>query len=181
MDDKAGLPGVFHDPFSGVMIRLVRIEDLQALEWEGEYTHFRRTYQEAFQRMQSGMTIMWVLDLPKTGIIGQAFIQLQCGRPELADGVERAYMYAFRVRPEYRSLGLGSMLLQYIENYLILRQFSILTLNVAKDNPRAQQLYLKHGYRVVAHEPGEWSYQDEKGIIHHVHEPAWRMEKKLVL
>jgi ribosomal protein S18 acetylase RimI-like enzyme len=176
---KKSSPSPFQDPFSGVEVRLAGREDLIALEWEGEYTHFRKVYEEAFVRMQSGLTLIWVLDLPGTGIIGQAFIQLHCGRPELADGLDRAYMYAFRVRPQYRSLGLGSMLLEYIERYLISRHFSFMTLNVAKDNPRAQKLYLKHGYRVVAHEPGDWSYLDDRGVIQYVHEPAWRMEKKL--
>jgi hypothetical protein len=32
---------------------------------------------------------------------------------------------------------------------------------------------------VVADEPGEWSYLDQYGHSHHVHEPAWRMEKHL--
>jgi len=179
MTSPANSPLAFQDPFSGVIIRLAGYEDLQAMEWEGEYTHFRKMYEEAFHRMQNGLTLIWLLDLPGTGIIGQALIQLQCGRPELADGIDRAYMYAFRVRPQYRSMGLGSMLLEYIENYLISRNFSHMTLNVAKDNPRAQKLYLKHGYRIVAHEPGNWSYQDEKGVVQYMHEPAWRMEKKL--
>jgi ribosomal protein S18 acetylase RimI-like enzyme len=59
------------------------------------------------------------------------------------------------------------------------REFRYITLNVARDNPRAQQLYVRRGYYVVAPEPGIWSYPDEKGVWHRVEEPAWRMEKML--
>jgi ribosomal protein S18 acetylase RimI-like enzyme len=170
----------YKDAYSGVIVRSARQEDLIALEWDGEFTNLRRVYQEAYERMENGLSIMWVLDLPGSGIIGQAFVQLICGRPELADGMLRAYIYSFRVKPDFRNLGLGSMLLEFIETYLYGRGFRSVTLNVAKENVGALKLYQRHGYKVVAHEPGEWSYEDDKGLWQHVHEPAWRMEKSLV-
>ncbi|NLG98011.1 MAG: GNAT family N-acetyltransferase [Chloroflexi bacterium] len=163
-----------------VVIRLLKREDLPDLEWDGEFTHFRRVYADAYQRMLRGLSLLWVAELPGKGIIGQVFIQLTCDRPELADGRERAYLYSFRVRKEYRSKGLGARILETVEEDLRQREFKIVTLNVARDNIRAQQLYIRKGYRVVAPEPGIWSYPDEKGIWHRVEEPAWRMEKKLL-
>jgi len=53
-------------------------------------------------------------------------------------------------------------------------------LNVSRDNLDARRLYERLGYRVVAGDPGRWSYLDEHGIRHDVNEPAWRMEKKLI-
>ena len=79
-----------------------------SLEWDGEYAHFRRVYQDAFNRSQRGLSVLWVAELPGSGVIGQVFIQLICDRPELADGTNRAYLYSFRVRPEYRSAGTRS-------------------------------------------------------------------------
>lgn len=174
---------IFHrqtaDWLSQVSIRHLQADDLPALEWGGEYTHFRRVYAEAFQRMQNGLASHWVADLAFTGVIGQAFIQLTCDRPELADGFQRAYLYSFRIMPGYRNGGLGSLMLQTIEADLRTREFEFLTLNVAKDNRSAMRLYHRLGYQVVAHEPGIWSYPDENGIWHQMEEPAWRMEKKL--
>jgi ribosomal protein S18 acetylase RimI-like enzyme len=66
------------------------------------------------------------------------------------------------------------------ETELIERRFSYATLNVGRDNPKAQRLYERLGYRVVAPEPGRWSYEDENGVLREVHEPAWRMEKFLL-
>jgi len=162
-----------------VTIRLAREEDLPALEWNGEYRHFRNVFAQAWQRAQSGLTLLWIAELSKVGLIGQAFIQLICDRPELADGRTRAYLYSFRVRSPYRDQGLGSRILETVENDLRQRGFRYVTLNVSKDNPRAQKLYRRRGYRIVASEAGYWSYVDENGQVIHMHEPAWRMIKRL--
>jgi ribosomal protein S18 acetylase RimI-like enzyme len=164
---------------SQVQIRPATLADLPGLEWDGEYSHFRRVYADAYQRMVDGKSVLWVADLPGTGIIGQVFIQLNCDRGELADGLDRAYFYSFRIRPAYRRAGLGTRIMQVVEKDLIQRGFRTVTLNVAKDNFDAQRLYLRHGYRIVAPEPGIWNYPDQYGIWHRVEEPAWRMEKEL--
>jgi ribosomal protein S18 acetylase RimI-like enzyme len=162
-----------------VVIRTMHEGDLPALEWEGEFTHFRRLYAEAFQRTCRGLALAYVSELTEAGIIAQSFIQLICDRQELADGTQRAYLYAFRVRPAYRCMGLGTRMMDQIEGVLKMRGFHWLTLNVGKDNPRAQKLYRRRGYTVVANEPGIWNYPDESGVWRQVIEPAWRMEKEL--
>ena len=167
------------DWLSRVIVRLAKKEDLSSLEWEGEFTHFRRVYADAYRRSEQGLGLIWVAILPEVGLIGQVFIQFICDRHDLADGKQRAYLYSFRVRPEYRGHGVGKRVLQVVEDDLRLRGFHYLTLNVAKDNPRAQELYARCGYARVAHEPGVWSYPDENGKWHTVEEPAWRMVKEL--
>jgi ribosomal protein S18 acetylase RimI-like enzyme len=167
------------DWLAAVQIRHVIKSDLPGLEWGGEFTHFRRVYADAYQRVLKGLSLIWVADLPGKGIIGQLFIQLNCDRPELANGIDKAYMYAFRIQPLHRSNGLGSKMMQIIEDDLLRRGFSTLTLNVAKDNPRARQLYERRGFITTNEEAGIWSYPDDKGTWQQVNEPAWRMEKPL--
>lgn len=168
-----------------VKIRLLREVELPALEWEGEYKHFRRIYADAYERVKAGRSLIWVADYPGPdrtdgkNIIGQIFVQLICDRPELADGSQRGYIYAFRVRPAYRSGGLGTRMLTIAENDLYRRGFHTVTLNVAQDNLKALRLYKRLGYHVTAPDPGRWSYPDEIGMWHQVEEPAWRMEKFL--
>jgi ribosomal protein S18 acetylase RimI-like enzyme len=163
-----------------VVIRHVTEADLVAMEWEGEYAHYRNMYADAFERALFGRSVLWVSELSGKGLLGQVFIQLVCDRPELADGHYRAYLYGFRVREAYRSRGIGSMMMKVVESDLRKRGFRSLTLNVAKDNTRARHLYEKMGFRIVAPEPGIWSYLDDKNIWHTVEEPAWRMEKRLL-
>ncbi len=164
---------------SQIVIRPLEKQDLPALEWDGEFRHFRRVYADAYRRYQRGLSMLWVAELIDKGVIGQVFIQLTCDRPELANGIDRAYLYSFRVQPLFRGAGLGSRIMQVVEDDLRERDYRFVTLNVAQDNRNAQRLYLRRGYQIIASEPGRWAYPDEKGIWHTVHEPAWRMEKIL--
>jgi ribosomal protein S18 acetylase RimI-like enzyme len=160
-------------------IRIAVRSDLPAMEWGTEFKHFRAVYANAFARMQQGNTIIWIAETDLHGLIGQVFVQLVCDRPELADGWQRAYLYSFRIKPEFRNQGLGTEMVKTIETFLLERQFNRLTLNVAKDNPDAQRLYDRLGFKIVANEPGVWSYPDESGVWHTQTEPSWRMEKLL--
>jgi len=160
-------------------IRLATRSDLLDMEWGDEFRHFRNVYANAFARMQQGTTLIWVAETQANGLVGQVFVQLVCDRPELADGWQRAYLYSFRIKPEFRNHGLGSEMVHVVEEYLRHRQFSRLTLNVAHDNPDAQRLYKRLGFQIVGEEPGVWSFPDDKGMWHTLTEPSWRMEKLL--
>ena len=162
-----------------LIVRQVTQNDLQALEWDGEYRHFRRLYRDIYHSSCQGKAVLWVGDLEDEGVIGQVFVQLDSARKELADGVSRAYIYGFRVQPKYRRLGIGGRMLQTAEQDLSHRSFQLATLNVGRENLDARRFYERYGYQVVAAEPGRWSYLDDRGNRHEVHEPAWRMEKHL--
>ncbi len=137
-----------------IIIRPLRAEDLPALEWGGEYRHYRRLYRDIYQSMVQGRTLMWVVELPEAGVIGQIFVQLLSVDPSLADGHERAYLYAFRVKPAYRNQGVGSQLLHYVEQDLWQRGFRRLYLAVGRDNTAALRFYQRHGYTIVAAQRG---------------------------
>lgn len=162
-----------------VTIRKLEKADLPALEWDGEYLHFRNVFRSVYKRMQEGTVMAWVADLPEHGIIGQIFLQMDCDRPEMADGWNRAYFYSFRMKPPFRNLGIGSQMLKIVEDYITAKGFTRLTLNVARENVEAIRLYQRFGYQIVAEEPGIWSYMDHIGDWHTVKEPSWRMEKLL--
>ena len=164
---------------SQVTIRYLLPGDLPALEWGGEYTHFRRLFHDAYEYALQARSILWVAELANRGLIGQLFVQLFSGRRELANGFERAYIYGFRIKPEYRNAGLGERMMTTAENDLYQRGFHTITLNVGQNNPDARRLYERLGYQIVADDPGRWSYLDHLGLRQEVDEPAWRMEKKL--
>ena len=163
-----------------LIIRHANRDDLSALEWEGQFTHFRRLYAQAYQRAEEGEAILWVAELFPFGLVGQLFVQLESHRIELANGRTRAYIYSFRVRSNFQGEGIGSLLMQTAETDLLNRGFNTITLNVGRDNPDARRLYERRGYQVVADEPGKWSYLDHRGFRRIVNEPSWRMEKELI-
>ncbi len=169
------------DVLSLLHIRRLRRADLPALEWEGEYTHFRRMFKQAYDDAQRGSAIHWVAVLrPAKELIGQVFVQLRSRHnPAIADGQAQAYLYSIRVKEKFRNEGVGSHLMDAAEDDLRLREFSVAMLNVARDNPAAQQFYTRRGYQVAGAEAGQWSYIDHHGWRRYVDEPAWRMEKRL--
>jgi ribosomal protein S18 acetylase RimI-like enzyme len=162
-----------------IKIRLLEKSDLPAMEWEGEFIHFRNVYADLYDRIEKGVAQAWVAIGDNSHMVGQIFLQLRSDRLELADGWNRAYMYSFRVRPDYRNLGLGTRMLLILDDYLIQGNYTRLTLNVARDNADAIRLYHRCGFEIVAEEPGTWSFPDHNGIWQTVNEPSWRMEKVL--
>lgn len=162
-----------------VFIRQANKDDLNDLEWEGEYTHFRRLYADTYKQVEQGKAIIWIAELDGRGLIGQCFVSLHGNRPELADGISKAYIFGFRVRPEYRNQGIGTKMMYTLEEDLWKRGFRQVTLNVGKDNHAARRFYSRLGYLVIGSDAGRWSYIDDRGKRMNMHEPAWRMVKNL--
>jgi ribosomal protein S18 acetylase RimI-like enzyme len=161
-----------------VLIRKLREHDLPALEWEGRYQHFRRLYRHALAEARRGRRVLLVAELAGQ-IVGQIFVQLDSRRAELADGRHAGYLYAFRVRPDFRNQGIGTQLLLEAESSLRGRGFRRAVIAVARDNLAAQRLYEAMGYHRFAEDPGEWSYLDHEGRMRSVSEPAYMLEKPL--
>jgi ribosomal protein S18 acetylase RimI-like enzyme len=162
-----------------LIIRQVSQEDLCALEWDGQFTHFRRIYANAYHNQQKGNAVLWVAELDGL-LLGQTFVQLIGPRPELADGELKAYIYSVRVKNKFRNIGIGAKLMFHTEDDIAKRGYSFATLNVGKNNLAAKRFYERLGYQVVGDEPGKWSYLDHLGNRNYVHEPSWRMQKSLV-
>ncbi|MEK6256027.1 MAG: GNAT family N-acetyltransferase [Chloroflexota bacterium] len=161
-------------------IRHLTSDDLVALEWDGEYTHFRRVYNQVYNRMRNGLALMWGADLQQVGLIGQAFVQFnRSSSPSIPNKSESAYIHSFRVKSSYRRMGIGSAIMDNIEGDLILRGYQSVSLNVSISNFSARSFYSHRGYSILESDPGEWSYYDDKGILRHMHEPGWRMSKDL--
>jgi ribosomal protein S18 acetylase RimI-like enzyme len=162
------------------VIRPMEERDLPALEWDGEFPHFRRLFRQAFEDMQLGTRYLLVIErIPAGEMVGQVFIQWNSSDPRFADGSRRGYLYALRIKPAFRERGLGARMIRAAEEVLRGRGMDSASIGVEKNNPRARALYERQGYRVIAEDPGRWSYIDHCGIVQEVLEPAWLMEKKI--
>ncbi|MDO9122059.1 MAG: GNAT family N-acetyltransferase [Anaerolineaceae bacterium] len=162
-----------------IIIRPLQNTDLPALEWDGEYLHFRNVFADVYKKVEKGTVKAWVAVSQDGRMIGQVFLQLSSERRELADGWNRGYLYSLRVRKSWQNQGVGSRLMDVVEDDLRKIGFTRVTLNVARDNQGAVRLYSRLGYQIVAEEPGVWSYPDHEGVWRTVTEPSWRMEKRL--
>ncbi len=160
-------------------IRQALRDDLLELEWEGAYQHFRGVYADVFKRTERGLALMWIAELPEEGVVGQAFVQLKMTDRTCADGIRRAYLHSFRVRPAARNFGVGTAIMHHVEQDLIQRGYKELTLNVAEENEGAMRLYQRLGYKFLKKIPGRWSYYDDQGRLQNVVEPGYRLIKSL--
>jgi ribosomal protein S18 acetylase RimI-like enzyme len=167
-------------PPEQVVIRVLREEDLPALEWEGEYKHFRNLYRRTYEEMLEGVRLMMVAVCSATDeVVGQVFLQYSSGDPRFADGRTRGYIYALRVKGPYQNQGIGAHLIREAEAKLRQKGMRVATIGVAKSNAAAQRLYERLGYHVLGEDAGRWTYLDERGNLREVNEPSWLMERPL--
>jgi GNAT superfamily N-acetyltransferase len=162
-------------------IRPLVEEDLPALEWDGEYLHFRLLYRGHYQNSLWGNTRIWVAEAEDGEIVGQVFLMLLSRNEETADGVNRAYVFSFRVKEKVRNIGLGGFMMDFVENWAREHGFSHLRLNVERVNKDARRFYERHGFEVFGSDPGVWDFRDHKGVWHQRIEPAWKMIKPINL
>ena len=160
------------------VIRIATSSDLPALEWEGEFRRFRRLYQRAMNEARRGRRILLVADMDGI-LIGQIFVQLHTVPADPKRIPRTAYLYSFRVRSEYRNLGIGSSLVLKAEESLRKKAFQRALIGVAKDNPGALRLYQRLGYEILSEDPGEWSFVDHKNRVQSIVEPTYILEKFL--
>jgi ribosomal protein S18 acetylase RimI-like enzyme len=157
-------------------IRAMCAEDLQKLEWYGQYRHFRHVFARSYHDQASGKRHLLIADF--NGFpIGRLFVLLRSRNLVVADGKHRAYLYSFAVLEMFQSMGIGSHLIRAAEQLLLERGFNTATLAVAKDNAGALRLYQRHHYRIFGEDDGRWRYTDHRGNVRQVVEPAWLLEK----
>jgi ribosomal protein S18 acetylase RimI-like enzyme len=123
-----------------VEIRPCRAEDLPQLEWYGIFRDHRELFDRAFARHMLGENVMLVADL---GLfpVGQAWVDLTKNR-----GDRSAYIWAVRVFPFLRGLGIGTRLLEASEAIALGHDCRWAEVGVEKDNPDARRLYERLGY-----------------------------------
>ena len=160
------------------IIRIATSSDLPALEWEGEFRKFRRLYQRAMNEARRGRRILLVADMDGR-LIGQIFVQLHTVPADPKRIPKTAYLYSFRVRPEFRNLGIGSSLVINAEEALRKKAFHRALIGVSKDNSGAMRLYQRLGYEILAEDPGEWSFVDHNNRVQNIIEPTFILEKYL--
>ena len=163
-----------------VTLRVAVQADLPKLEWYGQYAHFRQLFRRSFREQEAGRRLM-LLAVVAEFPIGTLFIQFESNERRVADGWTRAYLYSFRVMEVFRGKKIGTRLIQEAERIVLDRGFRWTTIAVAKDNHSARRLYERLGYRTFKEDPGQWSYLDHKGHVHHVNEPCWLLRKDLLL
>jgi ribosomal protein S18 acetylase RimI-like enzyme len=156
-----------------VVLRRARREDLRPLEWFGRYTPHREIIRSAFEAQERGENLMLLAEM--NGFpIAQAWVDLERGA-ERGIGL----LWAVRVLPPLRGLGLGSRLIRAAEAALRERGFRCAEIGVEKGNTAARRLYERLGYRVHRELEEEYEFTPPGGTRVTVPVDEWMMRKPL--
>jgi ribosomal protein S18 acetylase RimI-like enzyme len=156
-----------------VRVRRCTEADLSALEWFGLFTPHRELIRVAYERQLAGeveMLLGDVADFP----VAQLWIDRVKRRDERV-GV----LWAIRVFPFLRRLGIGTALLSEAEAWLREQGFLEAELGVEKDNADARRLYERRGYRHVGEACEAYSYTAQDGSRVEAIADQWLLRKPL--
>ena len=162
-----------------VTIRLIKEADLPALEWDGEYTRYRKVYQEVWRNSQRGISLPYVAETPEDGIIGQVFLTRKDPNPSYSPRSRYFFLSSFRIKPVFRDRGLGDRMIRLCFQEARNHRLRDIFLNCSSDNDRARRFYEKHGFRIVRLDEGKWSYINPEGLVVTERQSAYLMRKTL--
>ena len=97
------------------------------------------------QNISSGNAEFWTLN-DNNQIIGELYIFWQLGDKDFADGKNRAYLCAFRVKREYRGNGYGSLLLKKVLDYTKKKGIQMITIGVDETEEHNIRMYQRFGF-----------------------------------
>ncbi len=133
-------------------VRDVEPEDLPALDWSGGPAHLR-VVAESWQRTLADEVVLLCVEAPSGQLVG-------LGGLDLVKAVGAGELWMLSVHEAWQSLGVGTFLVEALEQAAAARGLRRVQLSVEDDNPRAAALYARLGYRPVGRREESWPLDD---------------------
>ncbi|CAO3422294.1 N-acetyltransferase family protein [Azospirillum endophyticum] len=156
-----------------VTIRPATQADLPTLEWYGLHTPHREIIASAFRLQERGDGSMLLADVNGYPV-GQICIDFLRKRPS-----GRATLWALRVFPPFRGLGIGVRLVRAAEREVVRRAVPFAELGVDRDNAGVLPFYERLGYEHCGRERGQFLYHTPEGRLVRVAIDQWLLHKRL--
>ncbi len=151
-----------------IKIRDITKKDLTDLLWDKNFKKLEKYEAKNFQRFLEAK-LLWLV-AENTKPIGQIKAKIET----------EAVIFAIRVHPEEQGKGIGSKLILEMENLLKNKGFFEVFISVHVDNPKAQKLYERLGYKIGKQDViEEWEYADDDGEICMMKMNVNRLKKEL--
>ena len=158
-----------------MLIRKADAEEMRKL-WGNDDSFTARFF---YDHITSGNAVFWTVD-DNGELIGELYAFLNLDDRDFADGKDRAYLCAFRIRKQYRGQGLGTALMKAALEDMKNRGFKTVTIGVNKDEPENIRLYERLGF---SERVKECHYDpcglDEKGQPEYDGEGWWLLARQL--
>ena len=117
----------------------------QFLSWRATDSYLEQILEREIAYHNEGTRVIFVAKVRET-IIGTAQFVSENSDRSLADGKVTAYLQALEVKPQYRRQGIGTRLINTVEQEALFRGFKRLTIMVEPNNAPALNLYQKLGF-----------------------------------
>lgn len=151
-----------------IKIRNVTENDLTDLLWDKNFKKLEKYEAKNFQSFLDGK-MLWLVAVDAKPI-GQIKAKIE----------NEAIIFALRVHPAEQGKGIGSKLILEMEKLLKKKGFFEVFISVHIDNPKAQKLYERLGYKIVNQDViEEWEYADDDGEICMMNMNVNRLKKEL--
>jgi len=143
------------DGVSSLVVNDLTLEDLNDIEWSGGPLH-PESVRKALERKNNGEVDYLTVRAPN-------------GKPITIGGVDykarkgTGTMWQLATMESLRGLGLGTKLIESLEQKIKGKGLKVATLSVEKDNPLARALYERLGYDIFDHDQESWEELDENG------------------
>ncbi len=132
-----------------INIRKGRVEDFQKLNhdwaWSPENEWQQIAQKDYIKGILAGTQEFWLIEKDEE-ILGEFHIYWDKMDKDEANGLNRAYLSAFRVHPDYRGQGLGTRLMESVIERIKENGFSEVTIGAYAHEPEIQKLYEKWGF-----------------------------------
>jgi ribosomal protein S18 acetylase RimI-like enzyme len=152
-------------------IRDLTREDLPACRWAGRATHLA-TIAKVLERTKSGEVDYLAVCLPSGWPVG-------LGAIDYAKSPGAGTLWILEVHPAMQSCGIGTHLVDALEQRIRDRGLNRAELGVEGSNPRARALYERLGYVAYGSEPDAWDAEAEDGSVFRYETVCTLMRKNL--
>ncbi|MGL6173703.1 MAG: GNAT family N-acetyltransferase [Cellulosilyticaceae bacterium] len=147
--------------------------------WNGRFADYQEKY---IHQIQSGIHEMWVLENQETSdLIGELHvIWNKPDAPYEANGIDQAYLFAFRIQPEYQGQHLGTLLMNRVLNRIKEKGFSYATIGVDPNEAHLVSMYNNWGFTTLIQSNSfEETSRDESGHLH-THISTYHVYQKIL-
>jgi len=156
-----------------VTVRPAHAADLPLLEWYGLHTPHREILANAFRMQENGTGAMLLTEV--NGFpAGQVCVDFLRKRH-----LGRATLWALRVFPPLRGIGLGTRLMRAAEAVVAGRGGGIAELGVDRDNAGVLPFYHRLGYLTCGTERGHFAYRPPDGPLVRIAIDQWLLHKRI--
>jgi len=133
------------------------------------------TYNYFVDGINNGNIEFWAIeDKESNKLIGELYIFWNSEDPDEADGVNRAYLCAFRIEKQFRGRGLSSKLMKSVLARVKENGFSEVTIGIDNDNyEKLKNVYISWGFNVlIKQQHYDYHYLDSNNNPVYYEEPC---------